>query len=200
MTLTSSPQDGENKCSCPSLPALVFCDSSQTDPENPNWVRVLCGHHRTGDLRGKNGGVTATSRSQEKDDPWASSRMVVQFCGWELQSAVSAVREYVYVNSPFTSTKTYSASTISWNFPACHLGRTHRAAGAQGGRQPRGLGDPSRGVRAAEQRGAPLPPMTLMDGQQVDAAEAGRTGRGRGGQALRCSVGWTQRHLWGGDK
>lgn len=64
--------------------------------------------------------------------------MVVQFCGWELQSAVSAVREYVYVNSPFTSTKTYSASTISWNFPACHLGRTHRALGRREAGSPVG--------------------------------------------------------------
>lgn len=33
LTLTSSPQDGENKCCCPQPPAVVFCDSI-TDPND----------------------------------------------------------------------------------------------------------------------------------------------------------------------
>lgn len=54
----------------------------------------------------------------------ALSMTVVQFCGWDLQSAVRAVREYVYVNSPFTSSRTNSAFVTSWNFPSRHLGHS----------------------------------------------------------------------------
>ena len=69
---------------------------------------------------GKRG--SATSRFQEKSplSP-ASLMMVVQFCGCDLQSAVFAVSEYVYVNSPFTSSRTNSAWITSWNFPSRHL-------------------------------------------------------------------------------
>lgn len=99
--------------------------------------------------------MNATSRSQAKG-PWspAFSMTVVQFCGWARQSAVWAVREYVYVNSPCTSSRTNSALITSWNFPSRHLGHTRRAglqgdeaalrcAGGWGGSKQGGGGGPA---------------------------------------------------------
>lgn len=58
--------------------------------------------------------------------PPLSLMMLLQFWGWEVQRAVRAVREYVYVNSPFNSSRTYSVWITSLKFPSCHLGHRHR--------------------------------------------------------------------------
>lgn len=99
----------------------------------PRTVGVTSGRHLAahdvspGPLVGTEGGLTSRCQA-ERPSPPAGCMTVVQFCGWALQSALRALREYVYVNSPFTSSRTYSVWTTSWNFPFRHLGHTQGSA------------------------------------------------------------------------
>lgn len=105
----------------------------QSDPSD-RWPTARCL-----DLFWKKGNATSRSQAKGHLSP-AFSMMEVQFWGWARQSAVWAVREYVYVNSPCTSSRTNSALITSWNFPSRHLGHRCRT-GLQGAGmlQPRGV-------------------------------------------------------------
>lgn len=129
-------------------PSSVCCYSSPpctetappTHPSMTSQTRLTAGQQRiVRTCFGKRGNATSRSQAKGHLSP-AFSMMEVQFWGWARQSAVWAVREYVYVNSPCTSSRTNSALITSWNFPSRHLGHRCRT-GLQGAgmRQSRGV-------------------------------------------------------------